>query len=42
MVSTPLMVPKPLVEEKRALILDLNRVLVHVVEARHGEVLLEW
>ena len=38
----PLMVPKPLVEEKCALILDLNGLLVHVVESRHGEVLLEW
>ena len=38
----PLMVPKPLVEEKRALILDLNGLLVHVVEPWHGEVLPEW
>ena len=38
----PLMVPKPLVEEKRALILDLNGLLVHVVEPWQGEVLPEW
>ena len=37
-----LMVPKPLVEEKRTLILDLNGLLVHVVEPWHGEVLPEW
>ena len=38
----PLMVPKPLVKEKRGLILDLDGLLVHVVESWHGEVLPEW